>query len=214
MDDKTLLNRFIALATECRKINHRVPDTMHAAMTSFESAISRATDPQKAWLKDVYGSELTRIKHTISKMANLRSLHDKVFTNHLKYDKSTPLHVTDLFEMFIKGITYFSNESSDVHPIYHRFYSCGPREDTHRLGNLVCTGTLGKTELNRRRNLIERCYIERLIFDKLWGHEALFFPPVGPQEPEQNKGLQLLDFFILKVYQTRGRARDACRPPT
>ena len=31
-----------------------------------------------------------------------------------------------------------------------------------------------------------------------------------PRHPPRDEGLHLLDFFILKVYQTRGLARDAC----
>ena len=61
-------------------------------------------------------------------------------------------------------------------------YSCGPHEDTHRLGNLVCTQGLDKKELTRRRPLIERCYIERLIYNEFWKKEAFFFQAIGTQD--------------------------------
>ena len=90
--------------------------------------------------------------------------------------------ITDLFINFIKGLTYFSNELSDARPIYHRLYSCGPYEDSHRQGNLICTAHLTKKEISRRRTLIERCYIERLIYNELWQKEA------STQEASQDQG--------------------------
>lgn len=125
----------------------------------------------------------------------LRSLHDKVFIKHLGMNKPAPLHVTKLFTSFIKGITYFKNEESDANPIYHRLYSCGPYANTYRQGNLVCVEGLSKKELMRRRSLIERCYIERLIYNELWKHETLFFPETGVQDPEQDPG----HMFRLKL---------------
>jgi hypothetical protein len=36
--------------------------------------------------------------------------------------------------------------------------------------------------------LIERCYIERLIYNELYIHESLHFPPTGFQDNEQDPG--------------------------
>ena len=82
----------------------------------------------------------------------------------------------------------FENESDTIHPIYHRFYSCGPHADSHRIGNLICTTNLTNKELKRRQKLIERCYIERSIFNELYIHETLHFPKTGVQDNQQDTG--------------------------
>lgn len=188
LSDDELIKKMLDISSECRKHAYGMFSDVHSAAKAFESVLSKATDPQKAWIKDTYGAELLRIKNTILFIKELRSFHDKIFTKHFQYKRIIPLPITELFENFIKGITYFSNEIYDARPIYHRLYSCGPYEDSYRLGNLVCTDELDKKELARRRPLIERCYIERLIYDELWKKEALFFPSIGTQESSQDSG--------------------------
>jgi hypothetical protein len=53
---------------------------------------------------------------------------------------------------------------------------------------MVCLEGLTKTEKNRRRPLIEWCYLERQIYDILYRNEQLHFPKLGPQAPEQDDG--------------------------
>lgn len=188
MDDKIFLNSFFTVITECNKYNHAIDHDIETALDKFEKNLRKSSVIQINWLKDVYKNEIIKIKFTLSKLPALRSLHDKVFTKHLKYNKNIPTHVTNLFENFITGITYFRNEQEQAIPIYHRLYSCGPYENTYRQGNLVCTDDLSKKKLNRRKSLIERCYIERLIYNNLYIEESLHFPKTGVQENEQNEG--------------------------
>lgn len=120
------------------------------------------------------------------------------------------MHVTVLFQNFIKGITYFAheNDESNPRPIYHRLYSCGLQTPAdYRLGNLVCLSSLSKEEVNRRRALIERCYIERLIYNELYKHESLHFPCTGIQELSQDKG------HIFRLDLTR-QDFETCFPNT
>lgn len=202
MSDTALINQFMKVATECRKHGLGLSHDIENTLRQFEKCVAVASDPQKAWLKDVYGSELRRMRQTISTMPQLRSLQDKIFTRHLRYDKDAPSHVTELFREFIKGITYFAGEGTEGKPIYHRFFSCGPYEDTHRQGNLVCTENLSSKEIRRRKPLIERCYIERLIYNELWTHEMLFFPRTGVEQTQQNEGHMFRLDLTMRDYET------------
>jgi hypothetical protein len=186
MDYNILENAFINVVTECNKINHKLVHDLEITLKIFEKSLNKSNPILINFLKDRYGTEFIKIKYTISQFPNLRSLHDKIYTKHLKYNRNIPSHITILFENFIKGITFFSNEIETTQPIYHRLYSCGPYDNNHRLGNLICTDNLSKTELKRRRPLIERCYIERLIYNELFIKESLHFPISGTQDNKQD----------------------------
>jgi hypothetical protein len=181
MDDANLIRSFEKLAGECRKFSLKMHHAVMPALKRFEQVLSQASTPQIIWIRDAYYSELGRIRTTLQSMDPMpRSLFDKVYTKHLKMTGGFPMYVTRIFEDFIKGVTYFEHEQDPTaKPIYHRLYSCGPYADTHRTGNLVCTDMLNANELKRRRNLIERCYIERMIFNKIFKTEALHFPQSG-----------------------------------
>ena len=75
--------------------------------------------------------------------------------------------VTDIFNDFIKGITWFDNEKqfNQKEPAYHRHGSCQERGKM----NDNC-----KENQERARN-IEKCYIERLIYNELW-EKIMMFP--------------------------------------
>ncbi len=201
VSDAALVEALCAVSTEVRKMQHdsraqlararptAVRDMEHALerrLTAFEAALRRADGPQLENVKVTFAGELKRLQHAVARP--YRSLHDRIFVNLL--GSSRPVeHVTRLFEDFVKGITYFAHEQEGAGtPIYHRLYSCGPYADTHRLGNLVCSEGLSDAELRRRRPLIERCYIERLIFDALYRREALHFPASGNVRPGQDDG--------------------------
>lgn len=50
--------------------------------------------------------------------------------------------------------------------------------------------------------MIERCYVERLIYDKLWTKEAFFFPAVGTQETSQDTGHMFRLDLTKKDFET------------
>lgn len=71
--------------------------------------------------------------------------------------------VTNTFNEFVRGITYFTNEpAGTIHnePVYHRNESCSPRDQK----NITCAAAI--TDEAKRK--IMKCYIERLIYDELW----------------------------------------------
>ncbi len=75
--------------------------------------------------------------------------------------------VTNMFNAFVRGITYFASEAPTgrpYQPVYHRLGSCAPRgEDNPRCFPENTSNTRRVKKAN-----IEKCYIERCIYDALW----------------------------------------------
>ncbi len=117
--------------------------------------------------------QLTKIKFFLTKLKNnkSRSLHDKIFVNIFKMNKNVPLGVTYAFEEFVKGITYFSNETEYRKiPIYHRAASCGNSSSDFIKKYLKCYPTNTPENITKKQKHIYKCYIERLIFDDMFTH--------------------------------------------
>jgi hypothetical protein len=112
-----------------------------------------------------------------------RSLHDKIFTNILKLNSYIPLGITHVFEDFVKGITYFSNEIENKKkiPIYHRPASCGDSSEDFKKKYLQCYNTNEPEEIKHKKEHIFKCYLERLIYDDM-------FRELNNQELKQNNG--------------------------
>ena len=183
--DQKLVESLCDVVTETKKLQMKIPHDLQKKLLQLEKLLLKASDPQIFNLKDIYYHELTRVKHVIAK--DFRSHHDRIFINCLHMSRDIQ-PITFIFEAFIKGITFFASETEASVPIYHRLYSCGPYADTHRQGNLICAKDISKQEKARRRSLIERCYIERLIYDKIFLHETLHFPASGSSDHSQDKG--------------------------
>lgn len=181
--EKRLENTISNLLTNVRKLEHNIDTDITNDLQTLYNIMLKASDVQLSYFREFFHGELQRMKTTISK--HNRSFHDKIY-NKLNMTKYVS-HVTRMFEEFIKGITYFAAEEEKTTPIYHRMYACGPYANTHRLGNLVCSQELTKEELKRRRPLIERCYIERLIYDAIFREHALHFPTYPSELPTQDK---------------------------
>jgi hypothetical protein len=186
---------FLKVAMEARKLQAGFGSekNLSTSLKAFEKTLIRSDDMYIVALKDVHQEELKRISNTLkqSKLPNMRGFLDRVFVQKLAFNmKHVPHGVTLLFEEFIKGTTFFSyqRDPTSTTPIYHRFFSCGIGTELWRKNNMVCLDGLPKSEKNRRRPLIERCYLERQVYDLLYKNEMLHFPRVGPQEPEQDEG--------------------------
>jgi hypothetical protein len=115
-----------------------------------------------------------------------RSISDKIFIKILKFESHMPLGITILFENYIKGITYFSNEKENKNqiPIYHRASSCGNKKKNFRdlLKNNLINEEIKKSH-------IKKCYLERLIYDDMYREMSFHFPlELKNQELKQNKG--------------------------
>jgi hypothetical protein len=135
--------------------NVPVPSLKQIAATSvlldkairLANALRDATPVQRAWLSDVAEHNLEYLSSVTLRHARLsdawRSAHDRI--QRLAPGRAGgPILATRVFEDFIRGVTYFANEQSRVKPspIYHRLYSCGPRDPAHRDGNLICAAGL------------------------------------------------------------------------
>jgi hypothetical protein len=102
---------------------------------------------------------------------NNRSSHDKFMKTKLgipniqNYAKQYP---TRIFTEFCKGITYFSDEITQyANPIYHRNVSCGNKlieSETKFRHSLLNT----KISKSKKNSYLRRCYIERIIYDKIY----------------------------------------------
>jgi len=139
---------------------------------------------------DKHYEQLLKIKYFLSQQRNTdaRSLHDKLFTNILQVPKNPPLRLTKIFEDFVKGVTYFKTENTNgEQPIYHRLTSCGPGTIAFRIKYNQCKN-LEKRDKRIAKERIQTCYIERLIYDKLYKQQTLFFPETGTSESSQNAG--------------------------
>jgi hypothetical protein len=89
--------------------------------------------------------------------------NDRMFEN-IQIINGTKI-VTNVFNEFIRGITYFTTDPpGTIHnaPLYHRNDSCPPKDRP----NVVCdpSGTTHEDLKNR----MQKCYIERLIYDEIW----------------------------------------------
>ena len=119
------------------------------------------------------------------KKPEARMYHDKIFTNIFKLDKYMPLGITKIFEEFIEGITFFSNEAELIKkvPIYHRVASCGKSNADFQKKYLKCFGTNSPENIEIKKKHIIKCYIERLIYDDIYSK-------LLNQNKHQNEGHQ------------------------
>jgi hypothetical protein len=97
----------------------------------------------------------------------LKRLHDriKIALNYNTIIKGDKARVTAVFTEFAKGITYFRNETENQEmrwPVYHRNASCGSKQkpSEYRFLRTLYGDDQGK--------YVERCYIERLVYDELF----------------------------------------------
>lgn len=160
-------------------------------LQEFLRLIKIAPDALKQQLVDIHSIELHKFKSSLKdiKYVHARPYYDHIFTKHLVLHPYLMSGVSRLLQEFIKGITYFKSQGelqTDV--IYHRMFSCGPNRDKgeFRAANHVCLKADAKEERKRRGQLIETCYIERLIFNELYKHDALHFPNIGTEIHSQN----------------------------
>lgn len=138
-------------------------------------------------------SELRKVKIFLLdiKKNKSRSYHDKIFTKIFKFDTYIPLGITQVFEEFVKGITFFSNEVENIKkiPIYHRSASCGSSSEDFKKKYLQCYNTNEPEEIEQKQKHIFKCYLERLIYDDMFRTLTLHIPTtLNNQELKQNKG--------------------------
>lgn len=185
-DDKNLFNIYIKRSMDIQSFMKGVISNIHmfqyhkitqtnlvALLQEFENRL-REQNIDETFILQNYET-LSSIKFELEyilKEPNVRKnngkligFRDRIFKNLLSSINvvNDRKKVTDLFDEFIKGITYFSNQQrfSTFQPAYHRESSCSRKGEP----NKKCT-SFDK----RNSSDIERCYIERLIYDEMWNH--------------------------------------------
>ncbi len=142
-------------------INRKNRTSLRNAYNSFEQSVQ---DNQTVihGFSTIYDTRIQSL-YSLFRQEHFRGLDFlprfyKIFQNNL-IDVSTTS--TKLFNEFIKGITFFHNE---IDYPFHRI----PKPLYHR--NFCCGGESGPI------NNIEKCYIERLIYDCIYRKFGIHFP--------------------------------------
>lgn len=128
--------------------------------------------------KNVLYGVVKLVKPMWNKMpANTRSLYDRVMFNTLKLERAMENDATRFFEQLVQGITYFTNQPRmpDENPSYHRSASCGPKSltDEEYENTRSCNPTQTSDVRDSNGTRIHMCFLERLIYDKVF---ELFHP--------------------------------------
>jgi hypothetical protein len=168
---KPLLDNFVDALLECKKMELGI-GTIKAALKTlnmFHKELTKSSEEGRSILKDLYYNDLLRLK-LLLKDPQLASFHDEIFINIIEIQKEFPRGLLVLFENLIKGITYFSYhvDISKFMPTYQKIYGCGVGDDPNCRSGHICSKDLPREEVIRRKDIIERCYIERKIYDELY----------------------------------------------
>ena len=148
----------------------------------LNAAIAKLKMPQRRKMMDneKYNRAFANLRFDLQSMINLSKsdltwknklikLRDQIFGSKLAglFQKDNPQPKTSIvFLQFIRGITHFSHEKpySTNEMIYHRNGSCS-KSGTN---NFNCNNTRNRAHHVSNTHLIEKCFIERLIYDQLW----------------------------------------------
>lgn len=110
-------------------------------------------------------SQLIQESKDVSRKVSMIQYRDKIYGSILSgLDvEISSRKVTQVFDEFVKGITYFNDEEvyDQRHPVYHRRGSCSPRGQQ----NIPCKSGMYDETVSKE---IEKCYLERLIYDAIW----------------------------------------------
>lgn len=137
-------------------------------------------------------------------MKELRLMFDENFQYN---PKDLTMRCTEIFEQFIRGITVFQHDDDLSVPIYHREKSCGSKQlskNDYR-SSRTCMLEHSVEQLKRNKMNIYNCYLERSIYDKLFGHYhgALFTTDLmsnSRQDPGHRKKLEETREYFWTCY--------------
>ena len=186
---------FITIAEKARRVSYNLSTTqpLLISLDSFEGAVKDASEIDRLQLVGTHGYELFQLKKLLTSIKDKKARHfcDQVLSKLLNVNKRSSINISDIFEEFIQGITYFEEEAATLGKpshqlIYHRLSSCGTGDDAFRRMHHSCIG-VSRQEKKRRRKMIETCYIERLIFDRFFTY-AVFYDSKKGEPPQQDVG--------------------------
>jgi hypothetical protein len=103
-------------------------------------------------IHDVLVGKFAKLYIPLDLLVTTRKIHDKIFNFfNIKQPRKRFAHLpTFLATTFCKGVTFFANK-----PYYHRDDSCG---------------SFDKQKKSLTKEQLKTCYIERLIYDKIFTH--------------------------------------------
>lgn len=170
---------------DVRMVHYGFTRPLDITLLRFRNLLQKLDINSRRVFCDLHFDELKMVQDILIKIKYDRSYIDTVFRGLLEIHKIKVQGVSDIFADFIKGITFFRGEESVNYPIYHRLSSCGPKLDNNifRKNNLICNKNYEKKENNRRKKAIYKCYLERLIYNKIY----LDFPQNANSEHTQNR---------------------------
>lgn len=146
------------------------------AIDNFQKSLIQNADVAEGFLS-CYSCKLLAIYLLFNTTLRGDSLRQDIIQLFKQFNIDTSSNITKLFNEFIKGITYFHDQvnfmvTNKPVPLYHRTTCCGPRE-----GPIVN---------------IERCYIERQLYDEIYKLFVVHFPKSMDDhdyyEPHQDNG--------------------------
>jgi hypothetical protein len=167
--------RLNAIRINLFKYNRKLSTWNNAksSLDEFETIVGGIARRNLLVFIDEHYQMLLRIKNELLFSLDIQTTHkpeligfrDRIFLSNLKDIETVQIRkrLTKTFNDFIKGITYFDNEAiySSNEPAYHRRGSCVAKGNQ----NDECSGASTDVETSQH---IEQCYIERLIYDKMW----------------------------------------------
>jgi hypothetical protein len=109
-------------------------------------------------IHDVLVGKFAKLYMSPDLLVKTRKIHDKIFNIfNIKQPRKRFAHLpTFLATTFCKGVTFFANDTGiDRKPYYHRDDSCG---------------SFDKQKKSLTKEQLKTCYIERLIYDKIFTH--------------------------------------------
>lgn len=175
--EDSLMNLENVIQIFWRNITTQNRKNVSNAIINFDQALNNNAEIIDGFLT-CYSSKLLSI-YLLFKDRNLigDSIRKDIINLYNKFYIDTTSTITKLFNESIKGITYFHDQvnfmvTNKPVPLYHRTTCCGPRE-----------GPIQN---------IERCYIERKLYDEIYKKFGIHFPKQMSDndyfEPSQNIG--------------------------
>lgn len=151
-------------------------DKLKKSAMSFANACKKLDKADVTMLLDSNMGQIYRIHETLvgvygrtyipaKFLDKFRTSHDTVLQGVFKISRPTRRfqHMpTKLFNRFVRGITYFHDQPVISEPVYHRNDSCGAAT----LNYVTKFVTRGAHQLSD--DSLERCYIERLVYDAIY----------------------------------------------
>jgi len=134
---------------------------------------------------DLFIGSTAKLYNKSTAIDSYRGAIDKLFRVLMIKPKTYFLYLpTRVFNQFTKGMTYFANDNPVEHPVYHREASCKSKY----------INVDAKFSKPNSKDALSTCYIERMIYNKLYTHF------LHEQEVRHLKELNLVERYFQKHF--------------